>query len=158
MAMDSKGVTPVVATALLLGIAISSVVTASVFMMESRQQVQENFLEDLNQEQREDKSELKIEYGYNQSDYILLDLRNTGSIALPLKDSGTDTVALYVGGRPDDTWSYVSTRETLGVDGRISLNTTAEFPNRGSYKEVQVTGPFGTESTIVCYNDGNPSC
>ncbi|MFB6114722.1 MAG: archaellin/type IV pilin N-terminal domain-containing protein [Candidatus Nanohalobium sp.] len=156
--MSSKGVTPVVATALLIGIAVSSVVTASVFMMESRKQVKNNFLDNLNEEQKEDKSELTIEYGYNQSGFILLDLRNTGSIALPLNKSGRSTLALYEGGRPDDSWRFLSDRAALGVDGRITINTTERFPGIGNYTKIKVTGPFGTDSSIVCYNDGNPSC
>lgn len=156
--MSSKGVTPIIATALLIGIAVSTALTASVFMQNSLDDVRSGFQDDLEDRNQEDKAELSVEYGYNQGGYTLIDIRNTGSIALPLKDNGDATLAIYLDGRPAENWEYLSDREILSQDSRITINTSEPFPVQGNYTQVEITGPFSVESSIICYNDGSPSC
>lgn len=156
--MNRKGVTPVIATSLLIGIALSTALTASVFMQNSLNDVQQGFEDDLQDEELEDKSDLSIQYGYDQGGYILLELRNSGSVALPLDRDGTRLISLYISGRPEEDWSYLSPRSQLGVGTTITMNTTRTFPDSGDYTEIEVRGPRDTSSSIVCYNDGSPSC
>jgi hypothetical protein len=156
--MSSKGVTPVVATALLIGIAVSTALTASVFMEDTLSNLRGNFEDDVRDRNLEDQAEMSIEFGYERDGYLLLDLRNTGSIALPLVDDGEQVLAVYMDGRPNDDWSFVSDKDTLGQDGKVTINTSKEFPAQGNYTRVEINGAHGTESTIICYNDGSPSC
>lgn len=164
--MSSKGVTPIIATALLIGIAVSTALTASIFMQNSLDDVRSGFEDDLEDSEREDRAELSIEYGYNQGGYTLIDIRNTGSIALPLRDGGNatsvgdPTLAIYLDGRPAENWEYLadSNKTVLSQDGRVSINTSEPFPVQGNYTQVEITGPYSVESSIICYNDGSPSC
>lgn len=156
--MSSKGVTPVVATALLIGIAVSTALTASVFMEGTLSDVRSGFEGELQDRNLEDQAEMSIEYGYMRGGYLLLDIRNTGSVALPMKDNDTRVLAVYMDGRPNEDWKFLSDREVLGQDGTVTINTTEPFPDQGNYTEVEVTGSYETESTIICYSDGSPSC
>jgi len=157
--MNRKGVTPVIATSLLIGIALSTALTASVFMQNSLDDVQQGFEDDLNDEELEDQSDLSIQYGYDQGGYTLLELRNSGEVALPLQnEDGIELISLYVSGRPEEDWSYLSPRPQIGVGETITINTTQPFPNSGNDIEIEVRGPRDTSSSIICYNDGSPSC
>ncbi|MFB6180324.1 MAG: archaellin/type IV pilin N-terminal domain-containing protein [Candidatus Nanohalobium sp.] len=158
-----KGVTPVVATIFLLAIAISSVVTASVFMNNSLNQVKDDFTSELSDQQKRDKSELTIEYaGKDSRGKIYIELRNTGTIPLPLYRSGRTTLSLYEEGVPvpNSNWSFSgSSRDVLRTSSKITLDTKIDFPSVSSYKKVEVRGPYGTDSQILCYNDGSsPAC
>lgn len=158
--MSSKGVTPIIATALLIGIAVSTALTASVFMQNSLDDVRSGFEDDLQEGEREDQAELSIEYGYNQGGYTLIDIRNTGSIALPIRENGNATLAVYMDGRPAENWEYLvgADKTVLSQDSRITINTSESFPVQGNYTNIEITGPYSVESSIVCYNDGSPSC
>jgi len=156
--MSRKGVTPVVATALLIGIAVSTALTASVFMDNTLSNVKGNFEDDINDRDRESDSGMTIQYGYEQGGYLFTDVRNTGSIALPLKDNDTRTLSVYMDGRPNDDWEYLSDRDVLGQDATVTINTSRPFPGQGNSTEVDIRGAYGTESSIICYNDGSNSC
>lgn len=157
--MSSKGVSPVVATALLIGIAVSTALTASVFMQGTLKDVKGNFQDDIKDRSLNDKSEMSIDYGYSRDGDLFLDLRNDGSIALPIKnEQGDKVLSVYVDGRPKENWVVPSGKETVAKGGKVTINTTASFPAQGNYTKVEITGAHGTESTIICYNDGSPSC
>lgn len=156
--MSSKGVTPVVATALLIGIAVSTALTASVFMEGTLSDVRDSFEDDISERDRESDSEMSIDYGYEQGGYLLVDVRNTGSIALPLRDNETKVLSVYLDGRPSDGWSYLSDREVLGQDATVTINTTEAFPAPSNSTEVDIRGAYETQSSIICYNDGSDTC
>lgn len=156
--MSRKGVTPVVATALLIGIAVSTALSASVFMEGTLSDVRNNVEDDISERDRESDSEMSIDYGYEQGGYLLIDVRNSGSIALPLKDNDTRVVSVYMDGRPNDDWHYLSDREVLGQDATVTINTTKAFPDPGNSTKVEIRGAYETQSSIICYNDGADSC
>lgn len=160
----SKGVTPVVATALLLAISVSAVATASIFMGDVLQDTGDQFENDLREQERRDQSSFAIEYGYNSSEgFTLLDVRNTGSRTLAVEEDGSKIWTLYVDGKPRD-WEYVSsdleTSDQVGVDPRevLRMNTTVEYPLQGDSVELEVRGSYSTSSAIVCKHQGQPSC
>ncbi len=155
--MSRKGVTPVIATALLIGITVSTVLTASVYVDNSISDVKE-LGDDISDEQRAEDAEMGIQYGYKRSGDLFIDIRNKGSIALPLKDNGSKVLSIYADGRPVEDWKFLSDREVLGTSGTITINTTVDFPPKGNYTKILVRGSYETESTIICYNDGSPSC
>jgi len=156
--MEGKGVTPIIATTLLFGIAISAVVSATFFMQNTLDDVKEGFSDDIRTEQIREKADITIEFGYDRSDYLMIDLRNSGDISLPLKKDTQELVSLYVGGRPDSDWYYLGDTSVLQEDEKITVNTTENFPQKGNYTNIQVNGPYETDSHIVCYNDGDSSC
>jgi flagellin-like protein len=157
--MSSKGVSPVVGTALLIGIAVSTALTASVFMQDTLDDVKGNFEDDVRDRNLEDKSEMSIDYGYSRSGDLFLDLRNDGSIALPLvNEEGEKVLSVYVDGRPNEDWKIPSGKETVANGGKVTINTTVAFPVQGNYTKIEIRGAHGTQSTIICYNDGSPSC
>ena len=156
--MNRKGVTPVIATSLLIGIAVSTALTAAVFMEDTLSDVRGNFEDDISDQELSSKAEMSIDYGYERNGYMLLDIRNTGQVTLPLKDNDTEVLSVYIDGRPRDGWSFLSDREVLGTDGTITINTSESFPNQGNYKEVEITGAYDTESSIICYSGGGDSC
>lgn len=154
--MNRKGVTPVIATSLLIGIAISTVLTASVFLNNNIDTIREGFTDDLNDEQIQEEAELSVEFGYDRSGWLFLDVRNTGETGLPLKnDQGDDRLEVYVDGRPQTDWSMVNERDLLARGSKLTINSSVTFPGSGSRKEVEVIGPFETSSAIICFNDGS---
>lgn len=156
--MNRKGVTPVIATSLLIGIAVSTALTAAVFMEDTLSDVKGNFEDDISDQELSSKAEMSIDYGYERNGYMLLDITNTGQVALPLKSNDTRDIGVYIDGRPNDDWSFLSDREILGTGGTITLNTSESFPNQGNYTEVELRGPYDTESSIICYSGGDGSC
>lgn len=156
--MSSKGVTPVIATSLLIGIAVSTALTASVFMEGTLNDVRSGFEDDINDKNLESESQMGIDYGYEQGGNLMIDIRNTGSISLPLKDNDTNVLSVYLDGRPSDNWEYLSDRDVLGPDATITINTKQSFPDQGNYTEVEVRGAYETQSSMICYNDGGNSC
>ncbi len=160
----SKGVTPVVATALLLGISVSAVATASIFMGDVLQNTGDQFEQDLRQQERQEQSNFAIEYGYNSSGgWTLLDVRNTGSRTLTVEEGGNKVWTLYVDGQPQD-WGYVTqslrNQNQVGVDPRevLRINTSVRYPLSGDTVEFEVRGGYNTRSAIVCTHSGQPSC
>ena len=156
--MSRKGVTPVIATALLIGIAVSTALSAMVFMEGTLSDVQGNVEDDVTERDRESDSEMSIDYGYEQGGYLLIDIRNTGSRALDLMDNDTKVLSVYMEGKPNDDWDYLSDREVLGQDATVTINTSEAFPAPGNSTEVEIRGAYETQSSIICYNDGSGSC
>lgn len=156
--MSRKGVTPVIATALLIGIAVSTALTAMVFMEGTLSDVKGNIEDDVTESDREADSEMSIDYGYEQGGYLLIDVRNTGSRALPLMDNDTKVLSVYMEGKPNDDWDYLSDREVLGKDATVTINTTEAFPAPSNSTEVDIRGSYETQSSIICYNDGSDTC
>jgi archaellum component FlaF (FlaF/FlaG flagellin family) len=162
--MKVKGVSPVVAEVLLMGIAISAAISAGVVLQDTFGGVQENVEDWISQDDREQQSSIGVDYGYNSTDgFLMVDVRNTGANTLTVEEQGEKVWNMYLDGRPE-TWSYVtgspySSSSNVGLDpsSTITLNTTREFPSPGNSVEVEVTGAFNTRSTYVCFSE-NGGC
>ena len=169
--MNRKGVTPVVATVLLMTITIAATASAFTFMTQVQDDFKESSEERVNEGQREAQSDINIEYAYNSSDgYIMLSVRNTGSISLAVEEDNQKLWNLFVEGRPvggDGTgWVYMdSSKRGPGVESvvldpqqTLSINTTAKYPSQGSDKLIKLNAPYESSDSHVCYNSGGASC
>jgi len=160
--MNSKGVTPIVATMLLMVIAVGAVASASVFLEGTLQDVQDGLEDQLQREDRIESSDITVETVYQgNSGFILADVRNSGSVTLEIEENSNKLWNLYIDGRPQQ-WTYVDTSkggdESLNPNGVVSINTTTAFPAPDSSKEVRFNAPYETSDSYVCFNEGGLNC
>ena len=161
--MNRKGITPIVATVLLMLMAVAAVGSASVFLDDTLTGLQENLEGDLEEEQTVEASDLRIQSAYKGvGGKINIDVRNSGSVTLNIERDGSKLWNLYIDGRPQE-WTYIDSSrgggdESITPNEVISLNTTTDYPSSGSSKELSLNGPFETEDTYICFNSGGPSC
>ncbi|WP_217907068.1 hypothetical protein [Candidatus Nanohalobium constans] len=151
------------ATVLLVGIAIASVSSAAIVLQGTLTDIQGNVEDWIGQEDREESTKISVDYGYNQSDYLLVDLRNTGSSSIEIVEDGGTSLNMYLEGVPED-WSFVSgspyeSQSTVILDpsATLTLNTTEKFPVEGESVEVEFAGPYETSTTYICFNE-NGAC
>ncbi|MFB6148009.1 MAG: hypothetical protein ABEJ66_03925, partial [Candidatus Nanohaloarchaea archaeon] len=116
MKTSSKGITPVVATVLLITISIAATASAYTFITNTQKEFTENMRQDLRQQERQSRADLNIEYVYNSShNFTFMAIRNSGSISLPINTSGMKQLSLYAEGKPVSSnvgdggkgWKYV---------------------------------------------------
>jgi flagellin-like protein len=162
--MNSKGVTPVVATVLLMTITVAATASAFTFMNGIQQDFRDNTEDNLNDRQKRSQSDINIETAYNSTDgYILLSVRNTGSLTLEVEDDdGNKLWNLFIDGRPVDDgtgWKHRdSVKKSVAPQSTVGINTTKKFPKDDSDTLIKITGPNGVSDSKVCYNSGSPSC
>lgn len=167
--MSSKGLTPVIATVLLITISVGATASAFTFLNSVQEETQKNWEANLNQQQLEDQSEINIEYVYNSSDnFTLMTVRNTGSISIAAEEDGKKIWNLFIDGRPlgggGTGWEYTDssydTQDLVIIDPQqtITLNTTRNFPLQGQEMWIKISGPYKTSDSYVCYNSGGSSC
>lgn len=160
--MNRKGVTPIVATMLLMLIAVGAVASASVFLEGTLTDVQQGLEDQLAREDRIESSDITIETAYQgTAGFLLVDVRNSGSVTLDIESDGNKQWNLYVDGRPQ-RWEYVDTSnggdESLNPNGVISINTTTSFPATDNSKELSFNAPYQTSDSYVCFNEGGLNC
>lgn len=160
--MNRKGITPVIATSLLILIAIASVTTAAVFLRDTTSDLTGSVNDKLSEDKKEANSQISIEYGYNNSDgEISVVVRNTGRYTLAVEENDKKKWDMYSDGRPQafDYTSYSNPSQVLLDSGEaITLDTNVGYPT-SSYKRLEITGPFGVEASILCVNEGgNQNC
>lgn len=162
--MNSKGITPVIATVLLMTITVAATASAYTFMTGIQDDFMENTEDRLNNQEKETQSDINIETAYNSTDgYVMLSVRNTGSLTLDVEDSdGNKAWDLFIDGRPVDGgtgWEHRGSAKTaLAPQETIGINTTVTFPADDSDTLIKLTGPNGVSDSKVCYNSGSPSC
>lgn len=162
--MSRKGVTPVVATSLLILIAVSAVSSAAVFLRDTTDDITSGVEDELSEQERIEGTSISIERGYNNSEgNISLRVRNTGRYAILIEDDDTGTEdnkrwTMYVDGRPT-SFEYASmsnpNRVSLDSGETITLNTGVRYPSAGNYNRLEIQGRYETESGIICSNGGN---
>jgi len=162
--MSSKGVTPVIATVLLIMISVGATASAFTFMNTIMNSQQEQIENRLTQEELEDQTSFNIDYVYNSSDgYTLMSVRNSGQRAIQIEENNEKLWTLFVDGGPDE-WIYENTTyqsmEDLSIDPSrtITLNTTAKYPSKNDDLHIQLSGPYEASDSYVCYNSGSQSC
>lgn len=157
--MNRKGVTPIIATVLLLSISVAAVASASIFLGDVVEDIRSNIEEQLGVQNKQQNSELTIIYGYEGTNgNIWIDVRNEGSISLAVEENGNKLWNLYVGGKPA-TWSYTpggpsGSNVVIDPQETIRLDTGEPFPSVGGSKTIQLNGQYGTSASIVCDNTG----
>jgi flagellin-like protein len=162
--MGSKGVSPVVATVLLMGIAIAAVSSAAVFLQGTMDDLQDNVEGWLGQQDKEQASSIAIDYANNGTDgYLLVDLRNDGSRTITLERDNSPLVNMYMDGVPED-WDYISgsgyqSQDTVRINPTevVTLNTTVVFPADGDSVGIEIAGPYSMSASYLCFSE-NGAC
>lgn len=161
-----KGVTPLVATVLLLTISVAATGTAFTFLMQTQDDIKTKYEERFSQNRLEDQTSLNIEYVHNSTNgWTILDIRNTGSLSFPIEEDGEKYLSLYVDDRPVNndpkSWKYTTSRSgdvVLDPSETFSLNTTYRFPKKGESVSFKINGPFSTSSFYRCRSSGGNNC
>lgn len=158
-----KGVSPVVAEVLLMGIAVSAAVSAGVFLQGTISDIQDGAEDQISQEDREESTSIGVDFGYNGTNgYLLMDVRNTGSYTIAVEEEDQKNWNMYIDNIPvewnyTDGSDYLNQREVpLDPSSTITLNTTQKFPVTGESKEVEISGPYNLRTSFICFseNDG----
>ncbi len=158
----SKGVSPVVAEVLLLGIAIASVSSAAIFIGGTLEGIQNNVEDWLGLRDKVEASEISIDYGYNRSGYLIVDVRNTGSRTLVVEEKNQKNWNMYIDDLPQE-WAYMSgssyadpstTQVLLNPTSVLTLNTTEKFTDPGNSTGIEFTGPYEIRANYECFSQG----
>ncbi len=173
MSPVSKGITPVVATVLLLTISVAATATAYNFIIDTQERVAQGLEEDLTTQELKQQSDISIDFAYNSTgNFTLINLRNSGSISIPINESGMKPLRLYADGRPVESevggpgegWKYGDSddqapeeRILIDPDETRTINTTVQYPVRGESKAFRFVGPYDSVASKTCYNSGS-SC
>jgi hypothetical protein len=154
-----KGVTPVVATALLLTIAVGSVVSAGIFMDDTLEDMSGAFKD--NVDEGTSKAEIDIDSAVKASDDpddIMIVVRNTGDDPLDLeKGSGLTVIAGDEGqlSRSGGEWSFEDGKPDIFTTGQTeTLRIDNMYPGAGGSVEITINGPRGVEAGLICYGGG----
>lgn len=164
----SKGVTPVIATVLLITISVAATGTAYTFIQNAQDSQKQSYYEQFNSQQIEQGTDMDIETIYNLSNgKAAMVVRNTGRLRLMLDDGDQKVLGLIVDGRivqdasGNPGWSYLngdpdSGTTFLAPSEAITLETEEDFPAVGSQKEFSLTGRYGTNTYHTCYEASPP--
>jgi len=160
--MNRKGITPVVATMLLMVIAVAAVGSASIFLQDTLTEIQGNLEDQVAQEDDIESSDINIEFAYNGTNgYLLTDVRNSGSATLDIEEGSSKQWNMYVEGRPEN-WEYVDSSLGGEVNLRpnevVSINTTQGFPEEEESTQFSFNAPLETSDSYVCFNEGGTNC
>lgn len=160
-----KGITPVVATVLLISIGIAAVGSAGIFLQNLGDMLRDNAEETIANDNRIENSEISIEYAFENSDGdISVDVRNTGGTTLQIEDNGNRLWNLYIDGQPQTSWDFADSSLNSADDvdltpqQQVRIDTNADYPSSGNSKRVQVSGTFETQSSVICSHNGDGSC
>lgn len=157
-----KGLTPVLATVLLMTISVGAVGSTFVFLQETQSEAQETAKETIDAQQKDAESSINIEFAFNGTDgYTIFSLRNTGDATITLEGDEQKQLLVYVDGDRVE-WNYtassVSPPVRLDPDQAREINTTERFPSKSDSIILKASGPDGTEDAHTCYNSGSASC
>jgi hypothetical protein len=163
----TKGLTPVLATVLLMTISVGATASAYVFLTETQQQARQSAEDRLSEQQQEAQASINMEFVYNGTDgHTMFNLRNTGEITLVIQDERRKRLNLFVNGRPVGTggraWEYaadsISPPVRLNPSQSRTINSTVPFPQPQQSQVLQITGPTETQDSHTCFNSGTNSC
>ncbi len=160
--MNRKGITPVIATSLLILIAISAVTGAAIFLRDTTGDLTDSVNDQLSDDQRREGSEISINYGYNNSNgNISVIVKNSGEYTLAVEESNQKKWSLYNDGRPQDfNYSDYSNPSNVFLDPgeTVTIETGIRYPVSGP-KTMSIQGPFGVSATLICTSEGgSQSC
>ena len=157
MLKKSKGVTPILATVMLLFIAVAAAGSAAVFLQGTVDDIQEGAEDELEREELIRNSDLRIQSGFNSSEgYLFIVVRNSGSVTMPIVEDSDNVWSLFVENVPRDSWTVPE--DSISPNQIININTTEPYPSNQNSKEVSVTAPYETEDSYICFNSGSNSC
>lgn len=162
--MSSKGISPVVASVLLLSISIGAVAATSVFLSGELNNIQSTFERMLTDETIEDQADITVNLGYDRNGYIWLDVENTGEVSLQVEENNDKKWSIFVDGAASQVrtdWKYQDGsvhkgQKILNPDNTIRINTTVRFPTGGTTKTLRIEGPHDLSAAISCSTAGVP--
>lgn len=160
--MSRKGVTPVVATSLLLLISIATVSSSAIFLSGTVDDIGQGVEDRLGVDSNEQDSELSIDYGYEGNNgNIWLDVTNDGSITLATEEDGVKMWNLYSDGSRLN-WDYAygaPSNDSIDPGDTVTVDTQEAFPSIGDSTTIELNGQYDTSSSVVCSNsNGEDSC
>ncbi|MFO7794384.1 MAG: hypothetical protein R6V35_05430 [Candidatus Nanohaloarchaea archaeon] len=157
MLKKSKGVTPILATVMLLFIAVAAVSSAAVFLQGTIDGIQEGAEDELEREELIENSDLRIQSGFNSSQgYMHIVVRNSGSVTMPVVEDSEKVWSIFVENSPRDSWS--APEDSIDPNQIININTTEPYPSNQDSKEVSISAPYETTDSYICYNGGSIRC
>lgn len=163
---ERHGVTPVISIVLLIGISFFAMLGVYAGISLTQDEA-EGALEDrLESERLEEQAEINLEQVYEGPDGdTRLDVRNTGGVALQVREDDSHVFSLYIDGAPaggdGKEFELVDDEpEELFIDPqeRISIDTGDDFPDHDESTRYRVTGPHGVSSAHVCAPLGEDWC
>jgi FlaG/FlaF family flagellin (archaellin) len=168
--MNSKGVTPVIATVLLITISVAATGAAYTYIINAQDAAANDFQERLTDQQIRESSDLGIEHIYSSGGgFAFLVVRNTGTVDQIVQGENDQKYwTLYVDGVPVGTtgssgtgWEYLGTTPTgsynLEPSKTLSINSTEPFPSSGE-KAFKIVGRYGSTDTYICFGGASNSC
>jgi|GEM_PF-532383 len=167
--MNRKGITPVIATVLLITISIGATASAYTFITTVQEDAQSSFEEEMRTAELEAQSNLNIEYAYeNSNGDMLITVRNTGSIPLIFQNEDQKNILMFIEFEPvngGEGWEFedseLQDQDLVEVNPQetVTLNTGTDFPEaEDDDLWIEVSGPYGTSSTHICHTTDQPSC
>ncbi len=157
MLEKSKGVTPILATVLLLFISVAAVGSASIFLQGTIDNIQEGAEGELEREELIRNSDLRIQSGFNGSQgHLHIVVRNSGSVTMPIVEDSENVWSIFVDNAPRDNW--VAPQDSLNPNQIININTTASYPPNQNSTEISINAPYETSDSYICFNSGSNNC
>lgn len=157
----SKGITPVVATVLLMLIAVAAVGSATVFLEDTVEGVQSGLEDEMSRQDAVESSDIRIDSAYRGTDgFLLVDVQNTGSMTLDIERDDVKLWNLYIDGVPQE-WEYVNIAgpdESINPNSIVSFNTTSSYPGNSNSKELSFHAQFENSDSYICFNDNSDFC
>lgn len=168
--MTSKGITPVIATVMLITISIAATGTAYTFIMNAQETAKDSYEDRFTQREIERKTDINLEHIYEDSngDAILI-IRNTGSLTQIVEEDDTKFWTLYVDGEPvgpsdsGTAWTYVQSSYNsdsnveLNPQATMAINSTTSFPV-STQVEYKIVGKYGSQDTMFCGPSSTGTC
>ena len=162
--MSSKGITPVVATVLLIMIGVGATGVVATIVFDTQERAKENWEDEFSNQELQSKSDISVDFMYNKSKFLFISVRNSGSITMPIKQEGEKNWNIFIEGRPIDKGDWeVDGKESepevlLDPQQTMPLNTSIRYPSEGEDKSIKIAAQYETSASVVCYNSGAGSC
>ena len=157
MLKKSKGVTPVIATVLLLFIAVAAVGSAAVFLDGTIEQIQSGAESELEREELVRNSDIRIQNGFNDAnDNLNLEVRNTGSVTLSINEDSQRVWSMFIDGRPIDNW--VASEDSINPTQVVTIDTNEDYPDEDESVEISINAQYETSDSYICFNPGSENC
>ncbi|MFB6182644.1 MAG: archaellin/type IV pilin N-terminal domain-containing protein, partial [Candidatus Nanohaloarchaea archaeon] len=136
--MSKKGITPVIATVLLIGISIAAIGTAATFLTDLIGDVKKGVKDKLSAREKREASEITIIYGYESNNgNIAIDVTNEGSISLKVINKNNKKLwNIYANGQPVNWHIKNNPSPPVIIDPRQTIRIIVEtsFPSSSNSK------------------------
>jgi len=163
-----KGVTPVIATVLLITIAIGAVSSAAVFFSEVSDEITGGVEDQLSEEERIERTSISIENGFEDQGDLVIDVRNTGQETMPIREDNQDRWSFFIDDIPQERgtdWEYqgdIEDNEDYYVNPQesVRIEFSDQYPDDQESVIISISAPYESSTSTTCHNsgDGDQSC